>query len=282
MPGRRKPTNRALIAATVILCFLLGAVFSQSSSDLVPAMAQDRLPDMIVAEGNTPAPSEPQTEEPTPEPSATHTPTPEPTPVPKGGQVALTFEDGPDIYTERLLNFLEEHDAKATFFVVGTTASDYPDTINRILKSGNELGNHTYSHKTLTKVDKDTLPYQISDTNQVIKELTGKTTHLLRPPHGAVNKTVQKYSDYPIILWSLDSDDNDTHEIGQIVRKVLDNVEDGDIIRMHDTRETSVAAAEILITELQNQWFELMTVSGLAKSKGVSLEAGEIYKSFTE
>ena len=280
MPGRKKQTSRTLTVAAVILCLFLGAVCTRSSSNLVPAESQDNLPGIIVAD-NTAAPEpQEQTEkaEPTETPSVSATPSP--TESPEKLQVALTFEDGPDIYTERLLNALEAQNAKATFFVVGDAASDFPDTVNRILDSGNELGNHTYSHETLTSLDVDDIPYQINDLNQVIEQLTGSTTSLLRPPHGSVNETVQENCDDPIILWSLDSDDNDTHDIGKIVQKVLENVEDGDIIRMHDTYETSVAAAEILITELQNQGFELVTVSELAESKNVTLESGKIYKSF--
>lgn len=278
MPGRKKQTNRVLILITVLLCILSGAVFTRSSSELTPAQSQNRLPDMIVADSETGTSDDTGKEDSFSSPSVS--PTPAPTEVPAGSQVALTFEDGPDIYTERLLNALEEQDAKATFFVVGDAASDFPDTINRILNTGNELGNHTYSHETLTKLDSSEIPYQINDLNQVIEQLTGTSTDLLRPPYGAVNETVQENSDFPIILWSLDSGDKDTSEIGDIVQKVLENVKDGDIIRMHDTHETSVAAAEVLITELKNRGFELVTVSELARSKGIDLKAGEIYKNF--
>ncbi len=278
MPGRKKQTNRVLILITVLLCILSSAVCTRSSSELTPAQSQNRLPDMIVADSETGTSDDTGKEDSFSSPSVS--PTPAPTEVPAGSQVALTFEDGPDIYTERLLNALEEQDAKATFFVVGDAASDFPDTINRILNTGNELGNHTYSHETLTKLDSSEIPYQINDLNQVIEQLTGTSTDLLRPPYGAVNETVQENSDFPIILWSLDSGDKDTSEIGDIVQKVLENVKDGDIIRMHDTHETSVAAAEVLITELKNRGFELVTVSELARSKGIDLKAGEIYKNF--
>lgn len=278
MPGRKKQTNRVLILITVLLCILSGAVCTRSSSELTPAQSQNRLPDMIVADSEARTSDDTGKEDSFSSPSVS--PTPAPTEVPAGSQVALTFEDGPDIYTERLLNALEEQDAKATFFVVGDAASDFPDTINRILNTGNELGNHTYSHETLTKLDSSEIPYQINDLNQVIEQLTGTSTDLLRPPYGAVNETVQENSDFPIILWSLDSGDKDTSEIGDIVQKVLENVKDGDIIRMHDTHETSVAAAEVLITELKNRGFELVTVSELARSKGIDLKAGEIYKNF--
>lgn len=278
MSGRKKRTNPILILATVMLCVILGAVCTRSSSTLTPFASQDKLPDMIVADQESTAGGQPEDSQ---NPgSDLPSPTPSPTKVPDDAQVALTFEDGPDIYTERLLNALEEHKAKATFFVVGNAASDFPDTINRILNTGNELGNHTYSHETLTDLDSSEIPYQINDLNQVIEQLTGTSTELLRPPYGAVNETVQENSEFPIILWSLDSNDRDTHEIGEIVQQVLEEVKDGDIIRMHDTRESSVAAAEIIITELQNRGFELVTVSELAQSKGVELKPGEIYKNF--
>lgn len=199
--------------------------------------------------------------------------------APKGAKVALTFDDGPGIYTDRLLDALEKNNAKATFFMVGTNVSDFPDTVNRIEKLGCELGNHTYSHKDLTSLSSDEISDQVEDMNYGLNEFLGHGSSLVRPPYGSVNETVQSSVNYPLILWSLDTLDWETLDTQATIKNVFENVQDGDIILMHDIYESSVAAAEILIPELIKQGYELVTVSELAQSKGIDLQAGQVYGS---
>ena len=199
--------------------------------------------------------------------------------APKGAQVALTFDDGPGIYTDRLLDALEKNNAKATFFMVGTNVSDFPDTVNRMEKLGCELGNHTYSHKDLTSLSSDEISDQVEDMNYGLNEFLGHGSSLVRPPYGSVNEAVQSNVNYPLILWSLYTLDWETLDTQATVKNVFENVQDGDIILMHDIYENSVAAAEILIPELIKQGYELVTVSELAHSKGVDLQAGQVYGS---
>lgn len=296
MSGRKKQTSRRLITAVVCLSILIGALSTQSAANTQPARSRDELPGIIVAEdseyknnGSAAQSSEEDSDltDPTPTEEATKNKdeekenpkaSPTPTAAEKPAQIALIFVDGPGIYTERLLNALEEHEAKATFFLVGKTASDYPDTVSRIAASDCELGNHTYSHKNLAALDSDDIPYHIEDSAQIFEQMAGITPSLVCPPYGSVNEKVQEKSDYPLILWSLDSRDNKTNDIQAIVERVLDHAQDGDIIRLHDTYENSVAAAEILIPALQDKNFELLTVSELAKEKGIRLKAGEVYR----
>lgn len=199
--------------------------------------------------------------------------------APEGAKIALTFDDGPGIYTDRLLDALEKNNAKATFFMVGKNISDFPDTISRMEQLGCELGNHTYSHKDLTSLSEDELRNQVEDVNYSLNELLGHGAGLVRPPYGSVNDTVRQDVSYPLILWSLDTEDWKTLDTQTTVRNVFEHVTDGDIVLMHDIHEPSVAAAEILIPELIKKGYQLVTVSELAQDKGIALEAGQVYGS---
>ena len=121
--------------------------------------------------------------------------------------VAITFDDGPSKYTNKILEVLEKYDANATFFVLGNKANYYQDTLINILKKGNEIGNHSYNHKWLARLSEEDIKTQIDDTQKMIKLMTGYTSKLLRPTYGSVNDKVKNATDLPIILWDVDSND---------------------------------------------------------------------------
>lgn len=197
-----------------------------------------------------------------------------------GSVIALTFDDGPGAYTDRLLTALEASDAKATFFVLGSLVDKYPDTLKRMRTNGCQIGNHTYDHENLTTLDEDAIKAQIKDTSKKVKAASGKGTKLIRPPYGAYNDDVKEYTNAPLIMWSIDTLDWQTKNAAATVELVLNNVTDGDIILMHDIHSTTVDAAEILIPTLTSMGYELATVSELAAAKGSKLEAKTAYSSF--
>ncbi|MEA4822880.1 MAG: polysaccharide deacetylase family protein [Clostridiaceae bacterium] len=116
--------------------------------------------------------------------------------------VALTFDDGPSQYTDKLLDSLARYDAKATFFVSGYRLDSYDAELQRIADEGHEIGNHTQNHKTLTKLSAETLAYEIDSTLRTIKAVAGDTAYLLRPVGGAYNTRVCEAARGPVILWS--------------------------------------------------------------------------------
>ena len=83
--------------------------------------------------------------------------------------LALTFDDGPSMYTDELLDYLEEHQARATFFVLGSNVKKRPDSIKRMAEIGCEVGNHTYAHPDLTKLKAKEIRSQIDKTNREVK-----------------------------------------------------------------------------------------------------------------
>ena len=195
--------------------------------------------------------------------------------------VALTFDDGPKgKITARLLDILEENNAKATFFILGQVVEDSDENISRMKELGMELGNHTFNHTDLSKLSAEEIQEQLDKTDDRIKNSADVGTTLIRPPYGAVNDTVKNNADAPIIMWSVDTEDWKTKNPDSICREIRDSVSDGDIILFHDIYSTTVTAAEIIIPELKSKGYELVTVSELAEMKGIELENGQVYHEF--
>jgi peptidoglycan/xylan/chitin deacetylase (PgdA/CDA1 family) len=142
---------------------------------------------------------------------------------------------------------------------------------------GCEIGNHTENHNTLTKLSASGISSVLSTVNAATTAATGHATTTVRPPGGSYNSTVQATVNAPIILWSIDTLDWKTRSTSATISAVLNNVQDGDIILMHDIHTQSVDAALYLIPELQRRGYTLVTVSELAEAKGVTLQNGQVY-----
>lgn len=192
--------------------------------------------------------------------------------------VALTFDDGPNPeYTSRVLKVLEENYSHATFFVVGTNAEKYPEVLRNIAASGNEIGNHTYSHANLTDIDSSDVEEEIDRVNRAVKKATGEIATVIRPPYGAYNDDVLKQLQQPVILWDLDTEDWDSRNAQVIVDHIIANVEDGDIILMHDIYESTAEAVELLLPRLKEMGYHVVSVSEMAEYKEKELELHKAY-----
>ena len=214
---------------------------------------------------------------PVPEASVTSEPTVSPEPK---GMIALTFDDGPSDFTDRLLDCLEANNVKATFFLAGQEVEYFQEPVKRMEELGCEIGNHSYDHPDLTTLSADDAASQLSRTDQLIQDLTGHIATVVRPPYGSYNDTVAETAARPLILWSVDTLDWETQNADSTVQNVMDNASDGQIILMHDIFKESVDAAEIFIPQLLQEGYQLVTVSELAAAKGITLENGTAYGSF--
>lgn len=197
---------------------------------------------------------------------------------PKKPMVALTFDDGP--YTRStllILNTLKEHNSVATFFVLGNRVSNHQDIIKQMAKQGNEIGNHTYSHKQLTNLTSKELKEQVNKTQNIILGVTGNKPKIMRPTYGSYDNKLRSEINLPMILWSIDPMDWKTQDPEKIANHILSRVKDGDIILMHDIFKATADAVELLIPELLNRGFQLVTVSELYETKGRVLQVGKIY-----
>lgn len=184
---------------------------------------------------------------------------------PQKPMIALTFDDGPTKrYTPVILDALKEHNASATFFVLGSKAESEPELLQRMVMEGNEIGNHTYSHKQLTTLSKEKIEEEITHTQESIFKVTNQYPDLIRPPYGSRNDTVFQCADHKkIVTWTIDTEDWRSKNVQKVVDKVLSEVEDGSIILMHDMYASTAEAAVILIPELQERGYQLVTVSEL-------------------
>lgn len=193
--------------------------------------------------------------------------------------VALTYDDGPSIYTPRILKTLKENNSVATFFVVGNRVPMYSDTVKKAYGMGCEIGNHTYEHKILTRADAAGIRNQVSRTNVAVKKITGTAPIVMRPPGGAVNNMVKSQTGMPMILWSIDTLDWRTRNAASTKTAVLDHVKDGDIVLMHDLYEATANASTTIIPTLVERGYQLVTVSELAECRG-GMKDGCLYYSF--
>lgn len=202
------------------------------------------------------------------------------TPTPKEKKtIALTFDDGPSSFTDRILKCLEENNCKATFFMVGQEISNFPDSVKKMNELGMELGNHTYSHTDLTTLTREEVSSEIGKTDQLLLELTGQGASVVRPPFGSINETVKAEIGTPMILWSVDTLDWETQDTENIVQTVLENAGDGEIILLHDIFKETAEAAESFIPKLIEEGYELVTVHELAAAHNIELQTGIAYGS---
>lgn len=191
--------------------------------------------------------------------------------------IALTFDDGPNYNTSKVLDVLDKYNVKATFFVLGSKAKDNKKILKREYDSGMEIGNHTFNHLLLTKYKENVIKDEINNTSSVIFEVTGRYPKLLRPSYGAYNNMVKKIGDMPIIIWDIDTLDWKYHNSKRIASRVINKVKDGDIILMHDIYSATANSLNIIIPELQNRGYTFVTVPELFYYKEITLEKGKVY-----
>lgn len=191
--------------------------------------------------------------------------------------VALTYDDGPSIYTPRILKTLKENNSVATFFVVGNRVPTYSDTVKKAHDMGCEIGNHTYEHKSLPNLSETEVKRQISKTNKEVKKAIGEKPVIMRPTGGATNTNIKKWVGMPSIIWSVDTLDWKTRNADSTRRAVLNRVKDGDIVLMHDLYSATATASETIIPELVRRGYQLVTVSELAECRGGMKETGAYY-----
>lgn len=187
---------------------------------------------------------------------------------PKKKMIALTFDDGPDMNdTADILDELKKYNVSATFFVLGSRVDMAPDLLQRMVMEGHEIGNHTYSHKQLTHLKKDKILWEVNETQKAIYNVTGKYPTVIRLPFGEKNDMVLSCMKQEVINWTIDSEDWRSKNGDVIVKKVMSQVKDGDIILFHDIFSSTGDAVKMLIPELIARDYQLVTVSELKSIK---------------
>lgn len=185
-------------------------------------------------------------------------------------KIALTFDDGPHPrYTPQILDILDEFGIKATFFVVGVNAENYPDSMESIIKRGHEIGNHTYYHPHVSCLDSNTLRREVEQCESAVFGLTDYKTKLFRPPEGMIDadvRSVLRSLDYKVILWDIDTRDWAHTSPNEIAENIIEQAAAGDIILMHDYiahNSPTPEALRLFIPILQKKGFKFVVISEL-------------------
>jgi peptidoglycan/xylan/chitin deacetylase (PgdA/CDA1 family) len=167
-------------------------------------------------------------------------------------QFALTFDDGPDPGTTRaVLATLCKHDVRATFFLVGSRAKQYPDLVKEIVKEGHEIGSHSYSHPYFDRLSLAQAAREIAVAQTVLEDITGQECRLFRPPFGKLSAQsllpawLRKQR---VVLWTVDLKDYSATEAHEIKNKATAHrFVNGDIILYHGLNLASVEALPTVI-----------------------------------
>ena len=196
--------------------------------------------------------------------------------------VALTFDDGPSgKYTRQLLDGLYDRGVHGTFLLCGYRIQQYPELTQRIFDEGHEIGCHGFTHKCMKAMSRRDIAEEISKTQALLP--AGCKPRFLRPPGGFCSDAVQQVAEVrqlAVLSWSVDPKDWATQDTAAIERSVLKNIRDGDIILLHDMSDSSVRAALDIVDALLEEGFQVVTVSEMARLRGIRPKPGKIYTGF--
>ncbi|WP_250563376.1 polysaccharide deacetylase family protein [Sphaerisporangium fuscum] len=188
--------------------------------------------------------------------------------------VALTFDDGPGPYTDKLLRELAAYRAPATFFLVGRNVAGRPDVVRRTVEAGHEIGDHTWSHPDLTRLSAARIRSQLGRTDRAIEKAAGVVPAIVRPPYGAVNRTVRRQVTRPLVLWNVDTEDWRYRNSARVARAALKDARPGSVILFHDIRPTTVKAIPRVLKTLSKRGYRFVTISEMFGGKPPRLVYG--------
>lgn len=193
------------------------------------------------------------------------------------GYIALTFDDSPNgKTTERLLDGLKARGAHATFFVIGEQIEGQEALLRRMAAEGHQVGNHTFTHRRLDNSGA-VGAQELRRTEAAIGAVLGGSGYWIRPPWGFASAETLREAEAPLIHWTVDTEDWRALNADTVARRITDGAEDGDIVLLHDSYETSVDAALAAIDALSARGYAFVTVEELFARKGVAPERGRFY-----
>jgi peptidoglycan-N-acetylglucosamine deacetylase len=185
-----------------------------------------------------------------------------------GPDIAMTFDDGPsDKLTPKLLDILAAHHIKATFFVVGQNAADYPEILKRALKEGHEIANHSWSHPNFAKMSDEAVRRELKKTDDAITAACGQRPTLLRPPYGSITarqkRWIHEEFGYRIILWDVDPLDWKRPGAKVVTSRIVKETRSGSIVLSHDIHPGTIESVPETLKQLEAKGFKFVTVSEL-------------------
>src|SRR5262249_54223698 len=187
-----------------------------------------------------------------------------------GPYIAMTFDDGPSAtLTPKLLDLLAAHHIKATFFVIGENVAEHPEIVARAASEGHEIASHSWSHPNFAKMSEEGVRRQLQQTDDAIKNATGKRPTLMRPPYGSITAREKHWIHgefgYDIILWDVDPYDWKRPGPAVVRARILKETRPGSIVLSHDIHPGTIEAMPSTFDELEAKGFKFVTVSELIR-----------------
>ncbi len=177
---------------------------------------------------------------------------------------ALTFDDGAHAeYSPKRLDAVERRGVKPTFFLIGKNAKVHPEIVKRIADEGHVIGNHTMNHVEITKMADADAFLELDENRKLLEGITGMPVEYMRPPFGAWQKSLENKVNALPVLWSVDPLDWTTENTEEVVRRVIEEVEEDEIILLHDYYESSVEAAIRIVDILQAEGYDFVPIDEL-------------------
>ncbi len=185
-------------------------------------------------------------------------------------EVALTFDDGPDPeFTPGILDILKKNQATATFFCIGEKINENPAIVQRISDEGHLIGNHSFSHHMFFDFfSQDNMVKEIRATNRLVEKLIHKRMFFFRPPYGVTTPVLDRAVKYTKVIpvgWSLRTLDTISRNPEKLIKKVSENLRQGDIILLHDTGRVTAEALPGIIHGIREKGFRIVRVDELLK-----------------
>ena len=182
--------------------------------------------------------------------------------------IAMTFDDGPHAtLTPKLLDLLAARHIKATFFLIGQNVVDHPEIVQRAIREGHEVGNHSWSHPNLGKMSDDAVRRELRRTDEAIRNATGKRPTIMRPPYGSITarqkRWIHEEFGYDIILWDVDPLDWKEPGPMTVCNRILKETRPGSIVLSHDIHRGTIEAMPATLEQLEAKHFKFVTVSEL-------------------
>lgn len=194
--------------------------------------------------------------------------------------IAFTFDDGPNNKTTlELVEGLKKYNARATFFVVGSRIERHKESLISAYENCNQIGNHTYSHYSLTKKSSSIVEKEIKDTSLAIYNVIGENPELIRTPYGSTNNRIKEIASLPMISWDIDTLDWKYRNENRIANTIVNKAHDGAIVLLHDLYPTSVKGALMAMEELKDE-YAFVTIEEMMILKNVQIDLFKTYYSF--
>jgi len=199
---------------------------------------------------------------------------------PSRPMIALSFDDGPGVFTNDFLDLFEQYGVRATFCTIGNLVKSQSNALARAVSMNSEVIGHSWDHKNLAKLSAEDVKKQLLDTSDIITSVTGTTVHKFRPPYGEVSETMKEVAaelGFVMINWNVDPEDWRTKDADAVYNAVMTHAKDGAIILSHEIYRSTLEAYKRIIPELLSQGYQLVTVSELLYHKVGDLTPGHIY-----